>query len=342
MRKKFVVLTSAVLALIVMTVPAIALAHGRPGSNSSDVPSYQHIFEIVLENHSTGDIIGNANAPAINALAKQYGLATDYYGITHPSEPNYVAMVGGDFYGIQDDDAYNLPDHTINQPSLAQQLEGAGLTWKAYEQSLPYAGFTGTTFGNQLYRSKHNGFLNFAAVQNDPAEMQKNVPDTQLFVDLATNKVPNFSFIVPDQCHDMHGTSDCSDDATKVSAGDTYTSQVITAIMVSQTWREGNNAIVITFDEGDTDAGCCDAGTHDPNNLDSGSGGGGQIVTIVITNHGPRGLQVSTPYNHYSLLLTVEDAFGLGCLANTCDSANVQPMTPLFATGHGDDHGHGH
>lgn len=335
MRKKILVMTTAMLALVVMAIPAIALASGNANNGQDGIPRYQHIFEIVMENHSYNQIIGNPNAPQINALANEYGLATDYFGVTHPSEPNYVALIGGSYFGIQDDNAYdqttNGVNHTINQPSLAQQLEAAGLTWKDYQQTMPVAGYKGYDFGNGLYKSKHNPFLNFASMQNDPAELAKMVPDTQLFVDLATNDAPNFSFIVPDQCHDMHGTSDCSNDTQRIQMGDNYVGSVVTAIMASQTWQEGNNAIVVTWDENDfsTSAGCCGANP-----------GGGLVATVVITNHGPRGVQDPTPYNHYSLLLTVEDAFGLGCLQNSCVAQNpgIQPMTPLFVV---NDQGHG-
>lgn len=334
MRKKFLAMMTAILGLVVVAVPAIALAHSGPASNESGIPHYQHIFEIVMENHSYEQVIGNPNAPHINALAQQYGLATHSYGVTHPSEPNYVALIGGNFFGINNDAPY--PSNTVNAPSLAQQLENAGLTWKDYQQTMPYAGFTGTSSGNGLYASKHNPFLNFASMQNTPAELAKMVPDTQLFADLATNNVPNFSFIVPNQCHDMHGTGDCTDEASKVMASDAYVGNVVTAIMASQSWREGNNAIVVTWDEDDFEAsnlGCCDANP-----------GGGHIVTMVIANHGPRGLQDPTPYNHYSLLQTIQNAFGLGCLEYTCDTANVKSMTPLFAVnGQGrEDPAHAH
>ena len=331
MRHKLLSTVVVALTLMVIAIPAIALADGKPESNGAGIPKYQHIFEIVMENHSDEQIIGNANAPKINALAQQYGLATASYGVTHPSEPNYVALIGGSYFGIQDDNAYdqttNGVNHTIDAPTLAQQLEGAGLTWKDYQQTMPSPGFKGYDFGNGLYKSKHNPFLNFASMQNDPTELAKMVPDTQLFVDLATNNVPNFSFIVPDQCHDMHGVTGCTDSTGLIQMGDAYVNSVVTAIMASRSWQQGNNAVVVTWDEDDfeaTNLGCCDANP-----------GGGHVATIVITNHGPRGLQDPTPYNHYSLLQTVEDAFRLGCLQNTCDAANVKPMTPLFAI-----HGH--
>ena len=337
MRVKTKTAIGAALAVVLaasVAVVGIASAHGANTAKAGDaagVPTYQHIFYVMMENHSYSEIIGNTNAPVINQLAQQYGLATDYFGVTHPSEPNYVASIGGSFFGIQDDNPYTT--HTINGPSLASQLEGKGLTWKDYQQSLPFAGFTGTTFPSSsiaLYASKHNPFLNFASVQNSPAELAKIVPDTQLFVDLLDGHVPNFSYIVPDQCHDMHGTSACSSDAQIVQAGDQYVSEVVSAIQHSQVWDRGNNAIVVTWDENDFS-------TDNPNGCCDGLPGGGHVATIVITNHGSRHIQDNTPFNHYSLLLTIQDAFHLGCLQNTCDSANVTPMVKLFSNGNQDN-----
>jgi len=349
-------LRSAVCALtLALALPAIASAHARPGATSAatSIPRYQHIFLVVMENHDySQQIIGNPYAPRINRLARTYGLATAYNGVTHPSEPNYVAMIGGSYFGIQDDAAYTSTaggvDHTISQPSLADQLTAAGLSWKAYQQSLPYAGYLGTAYPvtDPVYQSKHNPFLNFASVQQaSPAALQQEiVPDTQLALDLRTGTAPTFSFITPDVCHDMHGgATECpyADNADNpgdahnnalVAAGDAYASGIIADIMASRTWTQGNNAIVLTWDENDnydnphapdSYTGCCDAVQ-----------GGGHVATIVIANHlryGPNGLQDNTPYNHYALLRTIQAAFGLGCLQHTCDTANVPLMTPLFA-----------
>ena len=297
----------------------------RPSNAGSGIPAFSHVFLIMLENHSYGEVIGSPNAPHINALAQAYGLETNYYGVTHPSEPNYVASIGGAYFGIRDDGPYNT--HTIDGPSLASQLEAAGLTWKTYQQALPYAGFTGTQYpisGPILYASKHDPFLNFAGIQNNPAELQHIVPDTQLATDLQDNQAPNFSYIVPDQCHDMHGTIGCTDAASLIQAADTYTNNTVNEIISSQVWQEGNNAIIVTVDEDDyspTNLGCCDANP-----------GGGHVATVVITSNGPRGVVDDQPANHYSLLLTIEDAFRLGCLRNACHSSNVRPLSALFRT----------
>ncbi len=228
----------AVLAVAWFVAPSIrgaaSQAHAQTPFAGSGVPKYQHIFYVMMENHSYDEIIGSPNAPQINALAHTYGLATSYYGVTHPSEPNYVAAIGGSYYGIQDDAPFNSTangvNHTISSPSIVDQLEGADLTWKTYQQALPYAGFTGTAYpssSNALYASKHDPFLNFAHIQNNPAELRNIVPDTQLYTDLQSGNVPNFSFIAPDQCHDMHGLKSCSGDAALLQAGDAYVANAV-------------------------------------------------------------------------------------------------------------------
>jgi hypothetical protein len=316
-----------------MVTPSISSA----SSVHKSIPRYQHIVEIMMENTSYSTIIGNPLAPNINALASKYGLATNYFGVTHPSQPNYVANIGGSFFGIQDDNQFyctpalattdpncagTTVNHTVPNPNLATQLTAAGMTWRGYFQNLPPIPSTGviTTGPNAngpysfkwpsntdaLYASKHNPFLNFTGTQTALANM---VPDTQLGADLRRGALANFSLVVPDQCNDMHGTTPCSDESTLISSGDSYVGTTVRTIMNSQVWRTGRNAIVITWDEDDfSDAGqpgtgCCGA---DP--------GGGHVATIVITNNSSKHVVDNTPYNHYSLLRTMEGLFGLPAL----------------------------
>jgi hypothetical protein len=327
-------------------------AHAETSTHgTSGVPTYQHIFYIMMENHTYDEVIGNPAAPNINALATQYGLATNYWGVTHPSEPNYVASTAGSFFDIQDDNPYWTHQQAV--PNLGSQLEQAGLSWKTYQQSLPSVGFTGNNYPagavsgakDKLYASKHNPFVNYLAFYGpaptgsvsgefptgftpnaaQQAELNKMVPDTQLATDLANGTVPNFAYIVPDQCHDMHGTTSCPTDATLIPAGDQYVSATVQAIMGSATWQQGNNAIIITWDENDFSAS---------NGFPTITSAGGHVATIVIANHGPRGVQYGGPSNHYALLLTIQAAFGLGCLQNSCpQTGHVHPMTTLFSAG---------
>src|SRR5207248_5015744 len=133
-------------------------------------------------------VIGNRYAPILNALAQDYGLATNYRGVADPSEPNYVAMLGGDFFGINSDDPYWFPGHTVNANNLMSPLEGAGKTWKGYFQSMPYTGYRGYCYPDKCngipdadtqYVTKHNGIVNFANLQT-PTELGEMFPFTQL------------------------------------------------------------------------------------------------------------------------------------------------------------------
>ena len=320
------------LASILAKTPGAAAA----ATTSAGSPRYDHVFMLIEENHGFQDIIGNPAAPTLNDLARTYGLATQYYAITHPSGPNYVAMLGGGTFGVNSDDAYWT--FGVEEPSLTTQLEAAHLTWRGYYQGMPYAGYRGYCYpvrclgvpdSDTLYIAKHNGIVYFHGVNSSPAEEANMRPLADLTRDLSSGRVPNFSYIVPDECHDMHGAPPVCvdsgnpgdvDDNWLVSTADEFAAQAVYEITRSSVWRHGNNAIVINFDEGDDSAGCC--GTNP---------GGGRALAVVVTNRGPRNLQDATPYNHYSLLQTYERVFGLGCLAGACDTADVKPMTALFA-----------
>src|SRR5215468_1543203 len=329
------VLTGGIAAVLVAGTTATAAVTGTAAGAATSVPGYDHIFVIVEENHGFQDVIGNPAAPNLNALAQQFGLATDYFGVSHPSEPNYVALLGGNTFGIADDNPYFL--NAVNKPSLISQLDEADISWKAYLQGVPHPGYkdicypsrcNGTPDVDPLYVSKHDAIQNFTTSLN-PADWSRQVPLEELADDLSSGNVPAFNYIIPDECHDMHGDPPyCLDggnpgdpqDQHLVSVGDAYLGQVVSQITNAPFWAAGNNAIVVTFDEGDDSAGCCDANP-----------GAGQVATIVITSHGPRGVTDAAPANHYSLLASIQQTFGLGCLQSTCDTANVQPITPLFA-----------
>ncbi len=303
----------------------LAFAASVSALRAQDFPHYDHVFLVIMENEGYCQIVGNPYAPILNALANDYGLATDYRGVADPSEPNYVAMLGGDSYGIRSDDPYWFPGQTIHAANLMSQLTEAGKTWKGYFQGMPYPGYRGYCYPDKcngirdadtVYVSKHNGIVNFANLQN-PTQLANMVPFEQLADDLAAGKVPDFSYIVPDECSDIHGAPPWCVDSNipwtvqqnwLIAKGDRFLGHVVNAITSASTWHTGNDAIVITFDEGNTARS--------------------RVATIVITNHGPRGVQDDTPYNHYSLLASLQQTFGLGCLLNSCTAT---PMTPLFA-----------
>ncbi|HLI67902.1 MAG TPA: alkaline phosphatase family protein [Caulobacteraceae bacterium] len=330
------------------------------------VPRYAHIVVIVEENKNYDQVLNPAAAPNIAGLAAAYGNAAQFFSEVHPSEANYIAFLAGDTYGIHDDDAYychagledpfcpgaaapGYADHRVTAPHLGQQLDAKGLTWKGYYEDLPAPGSLAVIAGEPayadglhttaFYASKHSGFMNFVAVQTDPRRAEHIVGFGQLDADLAADDLPSFALIVPNQCNEMHGLvavrlpPGCfaGDVAGLIRRGDAEVGTLVRRIQATAAWRGPDNvAIVITFDEGagKTREGCCAVTPGAPSNF-----GGGHIPTIVITNHGPRGVKDQTPYNHYSLLRTLEDAFGiskhLGHATET--DKGVVPMTLLFA-----------
>ena len=354
-------ITSLAASLVLAAgVPALA----APSNVDAAVPHYDHILVIVEENKGYSTILEHGLAPHIAQLAKTYGSATQMYAERHPSEPNYIAMIGGDTFGVSDDDSWycvpgstrknckgsNLPNfvpHLLNKPSLATQLRDKDLAWRSYQEDIPAPGSLAVfspetaTAPAALYASKHNGFVNFASVHNDPNLADELVGFDRLRSDLAAGSVPAFALIVPNQCNDMHGMKQakapagCASKNGLIRRGDNELSMLVSQIQASPIWTSPthNTAVVITWDENggeDRFSGkqsCCVVDTKN-------NPGGGRIPTIVMTNHGPRGLSDPRPYNHYSLLRTVEDALGLDGHLGHAGDASVVPMTPLFATAH--------
>jgi phospholipase C len=280
-------------------------------------------------------------------------------------------MLGGDTFGIHDDDAYyckpklNDPfcpasgrpdyvDHTVSERSLVDQLEEHQLTWKAYMESIPAPGSGAARWPTsdkpvpgipaEVYAVKHNGFMTFKHVQADPRRADKIVGFDVLERDLASGDLPNYAHIVPNQCNEMHGRDDSPatpEDCRKsnveglIRRGDKIVGELVDKIMHSRVWSSpSNTAIVITFDENGKaernagPQGCCG---YDPKS--AANFGGGRIPTVVITNHGVRGVTDATPYNHYSLLRTTETAFGIEEHLHHAGNAaaGVVDMAALFA-----------
>ena len=200
MRSARLRMVSEVSRLSLLLLISAALVLPSPAQDTrSTTKNFQHVFVIMMENTGFDTLIGNSNAPFINAAAANYGLAANYYGFTHPSQPNYIAATSGSTNGVADDN-----DTTVDVPNIVDQLEAHGKTWKAYMQSYSLC----TTpldhaCGNQLYERKHNPFITYLDVQSDAARVANIVDFTQLATDLAGNNVPDYVWISPDQCHDI-------------------------------------------------------------------------------------------------------------------------------------------
>jgi hypothetical protein len=281
------------LAALAMVGVGASLA---PVEAAGTVPAFDHIFTIVMENHSYSQIIGSGSAPYINSLAAKYGLATNYFAVAHPSLPNYLALTGGSTFGITSD----CTTCFVSAPNIAKdRVEASGRSWKAYMESMPKACFVGDSYP---YMQKHDPFIYFNDIRTNAAECNKVVPYSTLATDLkSAGTTPNYAWITPNMCNDMH---DCS-----VSTGDTWLKNNVPAILNSAAFTAQNSLLMITWDE------------------DNGSSGN-HVATLVIAKSVPAGFRSGVHYTHYSLLRTVESAWGLSPL--TGNDGGASPMSDFF------------
>jgi hypothetical protein len=277
---------------------------GTPGaSGAARVP----VVVVVLENHSYGQIVGNASAPYVNCagpfattgLICGGKLYTQYTGLFHPSLPAYLAMTSGSNDGCTTD---GCPPDSIRQTSVFEQLGRAGFSWFAFQESMT-SNCKRHDDPNSLYAVRHNPPPYYRALVASHRCARRDVPLWRL----DTKALPAFSLITPNLCDDMHGTSaDCYQRYPKCSdivcVGDTWLSQHVPALIAA------GADVVVTFDEPDP--------------------GAPATAPIATVQAGPGILAGSTdgrPFTHYSLLRGIQDYFGLTCLQWSC-SATPLPI----------------
>lgn len=366
-----------------------------------------HVFLIIMENRTDTDILGNPNAPFINAYAKAVNRATNYFAVGHPSAPNYLEIIGGSNFGVSNDfwpnwsgtgcvdnapgstgcnnavtpiavagldnavvataanatqcsgqititgtpapnncALYDYPATRFTPKSIADQLVERRKHWKTYQESLPTVepgtfgiNYSDGAFSNlsplatfapgpiqKLYAVKHNPFAYFQNIEIgelDELSLAQVVdfdgPDG-LWVDLQSD-APQLSVIVPNQCHDMHGfvsggTPICSASTAAeagflMAQGDAEVAKLVNGIKSSPAWGRGRNAIVLVWDENDF------------------SNSANKVVMLVETNYAANGRSSNQPYDHFSLLRTLEAGFGLPCLNHACDPTS-KVMNDVF------------
>ncbi|WP_345764800.1 alkaline phosphatase family protein [Diaminobutyricibacter sp. McL0608] len=307
-------LATAFVALTLALAACTSSAGGpsaSPGSSSSTsgtqsgsprtplASSLQHVVIIVDENKTATSIIGNSAAPFLNGLARKYATAYQYSGVTHPSLPNYLAMTSGTTAGINTD--CNPPGGSclVTGPNIAQALDRSHRTWKMYAESMPTPCSVRNT---KLYAVKHIPFLFFPSVTSDPSYCASHVVRfSQFAADLAsTDSLPNYSFISPNLCNDMHNCS--------IATGDAWLAAVVPSILRSPAFTQQRSLLVVTFDEGDSSD---------------------NVIACVFAGSAAAPHAKSTaPFNHYSLLRTIEGEWGLPPM--TANDASALPMTPLL------------
>jgi len=299
------------------TPPSTSTAAPPTGSGREGIPAFSHLFVVVMENEERQSVLA---VPTIAALAKRYASADAWYAVSHPSLPNYLAMVSGSTWGVTSD--CTTCDQT--GPDLGAQLSAAGITWGAYMENMPGPCFTGPQSSDGLYAEKHDPFVYFADVRHVAGVCGHVQPLGALTPLLsrtaAAQDVPRFVWVTPNLCDDGHNCS--------AATSGTWLAGFMATVTASPAWADGG-AVVVTWDEGATDDGIDPA-----TGAVSSTAGGGNVLTLVIAPHVPAGLVVQTRFDHYSLLRTIEDAFGLPLLGAAADGSTA-PMSAFWSAAPG-------
>ena len=288
----------------------------------STVGELDHVFMVMMENKGYDDIVGSPNAPYLNSLINAYGFAANYYGLTHPSLPNYYPLVGGTDFGL----TYNCATPCIDAATtLVSNIDTAGKTWRGYAQSMPYPGALEPS-GD--YSPEQLPFLAFMGIGDNPGYAAEHVfPLEQMSIDLSSPQTaPDYVWFSPNEDYNGEGPVDFPWGMLKfaisqitpghqynVPAIDEFLSETVPTVLGSAVWRDPDirSVLLITFDE-------------DNNNTSLGFGNeGNHIVTVIIPSPGAvaAGMRsghflATDHYNHYSLLRLIEDSLGLPPLTN--------------------------
>jgi phospholipase C len=254
-----------------------------------------------MENKEYGEVIGKPAASYVNRLARRYALATNFYGIRHPSLPNYLALTGGATFGVTSD----CTTCHVRAKNLVDELESAGISWKAYMESMPEPCYRSASADG--YAKKHNPFVYYDSITKNRRKCSKVVPYPELATDLRRGRLPTFVWITPNECNDTH---DCS-----MKTGDRYLAHLVPPLLHE---LGPHGVLFLTWDEGSSDRGCCKRAT------------GGHVPTIVAGPDVRAGERSSVPHDHYSILRTIGDALRLPPLGQAACPC-TKPLDALFS-----------
>ena len=263
-------------------------------------PAIQHIFVVVMENHSYEQVWNQTSTPYITSLGNANARATNYHASTHPSLPNYLQLYAGSNFDITTDCNPSSSCH-VSAANLADNLDAKGLTWRGYMESMPLPCYLKTS---DNYAPKHNPFVYFDDIRNDPARCNSHVvPYTALATDLLTAATtPNFVLISPDQCNDMH--------SCPITTGDNWLKSNLPDILNSPSCTVDKCLLILTWDEDD-------------------NGAKNHVLTIFAGSGAKTGgVTSAVSYTHFSTLRTIEDIFGLP--TQTSNDATASAMIDLL------------
>ena len=286
--------------------PAVCLFLFAMPTVAGVVPRSKHVWIITEENQSYEKVIGNPKMPYYNSLVNKYAVAAQYYSNHHGSIASLMRIVAG-----QQVTTNGNTTNCFDVDNIVRHLLLHGMTWKTYQEDLPYAGYTGLKWLN--YTRGHNPLIDLTDVCASGQKLN-SVPFTRLAKDISNNATPNFAFITPNLQHDAHtGT---------LAQADQWLSQQVPKILSLPEFKSGGDGLLfIVFDEGNlyTD-GRCSASVS--------TGCGGRIATVVVGPNVKRGFKSKTLYHHQHLLRTVCDALGFTTCPGNGD--NASPMGDFF------------
>ncbi len=260
----------ALVALLALT--GRARATGARQSEVAAVPSISHIIVVVMENHSYDQVRFAPYTASLIAANSSFGFS---YAVTHPSQPNYIAMWAGITLGVSNDTC-PAPGSPYTAENLGHACEAAGVTWRAYSENLPSPGYAGCTAGGGLYVRKHDPWTNFSNLDH-----LNERPFGDLLVDIANDSLPQLSYVIPNQCNNTH---DCS-----VTVGDTWLSNWLPTMIDAV---GPNGLVILTWDEDDS---------HSSNH----------ILTVFAGPLVRQGFVSPRTVTHYTVLRTICDALGI-------------------------------
>ncbi|KAK6084379.1 acid phosphatase [Seiridium cupressi] len=250
--------------------------------------TFDRFVQIFLENQDFDIAAGDPN---LAYLATQGILLDNYYSITHPSQPNYIAAAGASTHGVLLDTSSRI---SSDVETIVDLLEAGGVSWSLYQEDMPYSGFEGDYVNQKTgandYVRKHNPLMSYDSVTEDTNRLAKSKNFTLFNRDLAANTLPQWMFITPNMTNDGHDTS--------VTVAGNWARSFLTPLLSNENFNTDKTLIVLTFDE-------CE------NYLAEN-----RVFTVLLGGavSGQEGTTDSTSYNHYSLTKTVEDNWALGDL----------------------------
>lgn len=305
---RLVGVTLALLVLLLAACGAATKSHGHAAvHNRASTPtpratptSLPHIMVVMEENQGYGATLGDCSAdPYVCRLASEYASVDNWFGVYHPSLPNYLAITSGATQGCASDSC-----GTYSVDNLANQFNVGGIPWTAYMESMPSACYTGASAGE--YAAKHNPFVHYTDVlgASCTSHVLPYPGPSGLISALDSATAPDFVWITPNLIDDMHDGS--------VAEGNSWLQTNLAPVLSSAWFTNYRSTLIITMDENDAQpaGGCC------------GDAAGGQIPEIIVSKSAVGKGVVSVTGDHYGTLRTVEEAYGLPLLGAAAITAN--------------------